>query len=78
MADGDFGQWIRDPKNRRAIPHRMEDCGYSVVRNKNAKDGLWKINGRRQVVYAQSDMTPRDQLEQASLLAGTGMGVEGR
>jgi hypothetical protein len=30
VADGDFGLWIRDPKNRRAIPHRMEECGYST------------------------------------------------
>lgn len=73
MADGDFVLWIRDPKNRRAIPHRMEECGYSTVRNKNAKDGLWKINGRRQAVYAQSTMTPRDQIAEAEDLAGTGM-----
>ena len=54
--------WIKDPKNRRAIPHRLEECGYSPVRNPDAKDGLWKINGRRQAVYAQIHMTPRDQL----------------
>lgn len=73
MADGDFAMWIRDHKNRRAVPHRMEECGYSTVRNKNAKDGLWKINGRRQAVYAQGTMTPRDQIAEAENLAGTGM-----
>jgi Family of unknown function (DUF5906) len=73
VADGDFGLWIRDPKNRRAIPHRMEECGYSTVRNKNAKDGLWKIGGRRQAVYALSNMDLRDQIAEAEDLAGTGM-----
>ena len=73
VADGDFGLWIRDPKNRRAIPHRMEECGYSTVRNKNAKDGLWKISGRRQAVYALSNMDLRDQIAEAEDLAETGM-----
>lgn len=27
MAEGDFGEWIKDRKNRRAIPHRLECCG---------------------------------------------------
>ena len=44
---GDFEIWIRDRKNRRAIPHRLEACGYVPVRNEAANDGLWKINGKR-------------------------------
>src|SRR5262249_28343963 len=63
-VNGEFAMWVRVPKNRRAIPHRLEECGYTPVRNKNAKDGLWKIRGRRQTVYAQSHMTPRDKMEQ--------------
>ena len=47
-ADGDFGEWIRDRKNRRAIPHRMETRGYVPLRNPAAEDGLWKVRGRRQ------------------------------
>ena len=38
--------WISDRKNRRAIPHRLEQCGYVPVRNDAAEDGLWKINER--------------------------------
>jgi hypothetical protein len=30
----------------------LEQCDYSPVRNDTAKDGLWKINGRQQAVYA--------------------------
>ena len=74
VASGDFALWIKDPKNRRAIPHRMEECGYTPVRNTKAKDGLWKINDRRQAVYALSNMDPRDQIREAEAIAGTGMG----
>ncbi len=45
--------WINDRKNRRTIPHRLEKCGYTPVRNSGAEDGLWKISGRRQAVYAK-------------------------
>jgi hypothetical protein len=53
-ADGDFAVWLRDRRNARRIPHRLEACGYVAVRNDAAKDGLWKVNGRRQVIYAKS------------------------
>jgi hypothetical protein len=61
-ATGEFGVFISDRKNRRAIPHRLEKCKYMPVRNANADDGLWKINGKRQVVYAKSDLSVREQL----------------
>src|SRR5205814_3609425 len=32
-ATGEFGDWIRDRRNRRTIPHRLETCGYVPVRN---------------------------------------------
>ena len=47
---GDISEWLMARKNRRSIPHRLERCGYVPVRNPNAKDGLWKINGARQAV----------------------------
>jgi hypothetical protein len=34
-------------KNRRAIPHRLEKCGYVPVHNPTADDGLWKIKVER-------------------------------
>jgi Family of unknown function (DUF5906) len=77
VANGEFALWLRDPKSRRAIPHRLEECGYTPVRNPHAKDGLWKIRDRRQAVYAQSGITPRDQLDQANALAGTGIADHG-
>jgi hypothetical protein len=31
----------------------MEECGYVAVRNEAAKDGLWKVDGKRQAIYAR-------------------------
>jgi hypothetical protein len=53
-ATGEAAEWLMDRRNRRAIPHRMERCGYVPVRNPFAKDGLWKLHGARQVVYAKA------------------------
>jgi hypothetical protein len=61
VANGEFKIWIMDRKNRRIIPHRLEKCGYVHVRNDGAKDGLWKINGARQVIYAKSTLSIRDR-----------------
>jgi hypothetical protein len=46
----------------------MERCGYTPVLNDTAKDGLWKLNGVRQVVYAKSDLSLRDRHEAANLM----------
>ena len=64
---GDLHGWLIDRKNRRAIPHRLEKCGYVRVRN-NAKDGLWVINGSRYVVYARDELTISERLKAAELL----------
>jgi hypothetical protein len=64
-----FADWLEDPKNQRAIPHRFEQCGYVSVRKADRKDNLWRINKRRQVVYVLSDLSRRDQLEAAENLA---------
>jgi hypothetical protein len=61
----DAADWLLDRKNRRAIPHRMERCGYAPVRNPDAGDGLWKVEGKRQTVYARATLTPRDQIAAA-------------
>jgi hypothetical protein len=61
-------EWLRDQKNRRTIPHRLEKCGYTPVRSDTAQDGLWKVGGARQVIYARGDMTERDRLEAAQTL----------
>jgi hypothetical protein len=66
-ATGGIGEWLEDRRHRRSIPHRMERCGYVPLRNPGADDGLWKIDGKRQVVYVQAKLTAeqrQDVLEQ--------------
>jgi hypothetical protein len=63
IADAETALWIRDRKNRRIIPHRLENCGYEPVRNDDAKsDGHWKIAGKRQAVYARNDLSTKERL----------------
>jgi hypothetical protein len=64
----DLKEWLRDRKNRRALPHRMDSCGYVPVRNDVAKDGLWVVNGRRQAVYASVNISPDQRFMAASAL----------
>jgi hypothetical protein len=73
---GTFAYWLGDRRNRRSIPHRFEQCGFSPVRNDDAKDGLWKINGARQVVYARSNLSVRDRLAAANLVRDRGTVLE--
>jgi hypothetical protein len=63
-----FADWVQDARNRRAIPHRMERCGYAPVRNPDATDGLWKLFGKRQAVYAKRSLPPREQITAARAL----------
>lgn len=68
-GDGGFADWLKDRKNRRATPHRLEACGYVPARNPDALDGLWRIRNRRQVIYAKAALAPRDQIAAARSLA---------
>ena len=51
--------FFSDPKNSRAWGHRIEKAGYKAIDNPVAKDGLWRVAGRRQVVYARRDSISR-------------------
>jgi uncharacterized membrane protein len=39
----------------------MEACGYVAVRNHDAKDGKWVVEGKRRVIYAKSSLTAKEQ-----------------
>ena len=64
-ADGSLTEWLSDRKNRRIIPHRLETCGYTPVRNDTAESGLWVIGGKRQVVYAKKNLSQRERFAAA-------------
>jgi hypothetical protein len=61
---------LSDTKNRRRVPHMMEKAGYVPVRNEYAADGLWKIDGRRQVVYGDSALSTPERVTFARSLVG--------
>ena len=71
QADGTFGDWLLDRKNSRQIPHRLASVDYVSVRNDGAKDGRWKVAGRRQVVYARRELSVRDRIEAVNRLVET-------
>jgi hypothetical protein len=82
MAKAPGLEWLRDVSKRAATHHRITDCNYVAVDNPKAKDGLWKINDRRQTIYVHLDVSPdqridvatahRDQLNADTKKASTG------
>jgi hypothetical protein len=62
-ATGETQEWLFDRKNRRAVPHRLERCGYVPVRNPDAPDdGYWRIRNKRHPVYAKANLHLREQI----------------
>jgi Family of unknown function (DUF5906) len=68
-AIGDIEEWLRDRRNRRILPHRMESCGYVPIRNRDSDDGLWVVNGRRQVVYVKKTLPLLERIKFARAFA---------
>jgi hypothetical protein len=68
-ATGTAAEWLTERKNRRALPHRIERCGYICVRNPNAKDGYWVVNKERQPIYAKSTLSMQERFEAAKKLS---------
>lgn len=56
----DVREWLSDPKHRRQIPSNLEKHGYIETPNQTAQDKLWRLDGRRQMVYRRSDVTYTD------------------
>jgi len=65
FAHAAFADELKDRKSRRKIPHRMEQVGYVPVRNPGAEDGLFKVSGKRQVIYAKRQLPLAEQLRAA-------------
>jgi hypothetical protein len=66
-AEYEFSKWMAERRNQRQVIHRLEDCGYEAVRS-DAKDRLWKVGGRRQMIYAVAMLSTRDKLSAAAEL----------
>jgi hypothetical protein len=63
--------WLTDPRNARVIPHRMEAAAYVRVDNPNSQDGVWKVEGKRTVIYANKDLSHGEQTAAAHKLIET-------
>jgi hypothetical protein len=68
-AKGETSEWLLDRRHRRSMPHRIERCAYVPLRNPHAKDGLWKLKDKRQVVYVKASLdTTQRQAVQVSMI----------
>lgn len=65
----EFADWLRDRRNSRRIPHRLEESGYVASRNASAKDGQWIVGGKRCGIYVRKDLSTRDGAIAAKALA---------
>jgi hypothetical protein len=70
VAGHELKMMFSDRSKRRQLPHRFKAAGYAAVRNEAATDGLWKIKGKRQTIYARKDMMDRDRIAAAAALCG--------
>lgn len=71
---GGLFDFITNRKNRRAIPHRLEECGYVSVRNEGRKDAMWLVGGERQVIYAKAELTLPERQQAAHELSSGSSG----
>jgi hypothetical protein len=58
-------EWLNDSRNRRVIPKHMKTAGYESVHNSDRDDGLWRINGVRQVIYAREELSMVQRIDAA-------------
>jgi hypothetical protein len=56
-------KWLRTLKMRRVMRRRLEDNGYAIVVNPDAKtDNMWAIDGKRQAIYARAALNQTQRL----------------
>ena len=56
-------EWLRAMKMRRVMRRRLEDNGYAIVVNPDAKtDNMWAIDGKRQAIYARAALNQTQRL----------------
>jgi Family of unknown function (DUF5906) len=68
-ASAGLAEWLGDRRNRRAVAHRICDCGYVPVHNPDRKDGLWQLQSIRQIIYAKTELAAAARYQAARALA---------
>jgi hypothetical protein len=66
MAVAPSLEWLREHAKRKAAQHQLAECQYIAVRNPTAKDGLWRIKERRQVIYVRLDLPSEQRIDIAA------------
>jgi hypothetical protein len=61
-SGSDLSEWLLNRKNRRALPHRLENCHYTSVDNPTNKDDVRRVKGERQVIYARTALSPEKRV----------------
>jgi hypothetical protein len=56
-----FADYLDDRRNRKALPHRLKEAGYTVVSNPDEKGGRWSVGSKRVQVYARQEALERDR-----------------
>jgi hypothetical protein len=66
IGPDNIASFLKERKNARRLSHLFEQCGYFALRNEGADDGRWKIDGKRQTVYARNDLSIREACDAVS------------
>lgn len=61
-------EFLENKGNRKIIPHRLERCGYTKVRNPQHGEGRWRIAGKMQHVYGNHKLNINELLAEAAQL----------
>lgn len=64
----DVAESLQGKEAAKTIMRRMLDCGYEAVRNREAKDGRWKVGGRWANIFARNDLTTGERLTAAGAI----------
>jgi hypothetical protein len=72
VSDASFTEWLNERKNARQVSHRLDTCGYQMLRNPKAKDGNWKIAGKRQVIFMRQELSFNEARAAAGKVYGLG------
>jgi hypothetical protein len=68
-------EYLLEHKHRRAVPHRLNRCGYRTYRNPGAKSGLWRVNDVRQAVYVKGTLSPANRRAAVAEYLGVALGA---
>ena len=67
-AVGEVKEWLENPASRKVIPYRLEDAGYTRVRNASVADGRWMVDGVKQNIYGRKDLPEKERQNEARKL----------